>query len=224
MLLNSVLLTAFTACGTTTTATTATSARVATRTAVTAHPAPTVRVAVRIDKTPDPGRDAGFVDRDDQQPVATIIAERQQLIEAMPKVGSPAPDFTLSTLSGGSVTLSQLRGHPLIINFWASWCVPCRAEAPELQSAYEQFHAQGLVVLGVNDAVSDSRDNAAKFVAEFHLGYPIPLDNDGKVSDAYHVPGIPTTFFVDAHGVIRQVIMGQLSPTDLQQSIAMIMN
>ena len=182
---------------------------------------PRVVVAVRIDQSGAPT--AVFVDKDEvQQPVATTIAERQQLIAAMPKVGSLAPDFTAATLDGRSVTLSQLRGHAVVINFWASWCVPCRAEAPEFQRAYEQHHGDGLTVLGVYDALSDSRDNAQAFVKEFNMGYPIPLDVDGKVSDAYRVPGLPTTFFIDAQGVIRNLIMGQLDRADLAQGLEMI--
>ena len=183
---------------------------------------PRVAVAVRIDVTPGAQRPA-FDDQEDATNSANMtLTETKQLIEAMPKVGAPAPDFSLRATDGATITLSALRGHPVVINFWALWCVPCRTEAPELQSMYEQFGAQGLVILGVNDALSDTRDNAEKFVAEFRLGYPIPLDDAGKASEAFRVPGIPTTFFVDAHGVIRQVIMGQLSQADLREGIALI--
>jgi len=187
---------------------------------VASRPTTTARVAVRIDRTPAPI--VSFADDNDEQPAATIAAERKELIAAMPKVGSLAPDFTLPTLDGGAVTLSQLRGHPIIINFWASWCVPCRAEAPELQRAHEQYRAQGLIILGMNDTSTDTRDNASAFVKEFHLDYAIPMDEKGEVSNLYRVPGLPTTFFVDAQGVIRNLIMGQLNRADLEGGIEMI--
>lgn len=146
----------------------------------------------------------------------------QQAIAAMPKAGSAAPDFTLPTLDGITVTLSALRGRPVIINFWASWCVPCRSEAPELQRAFEQHNAQGLTVLGVNVTDTDTRADAAAFVKEFRLTYPIPMDERGDVTSLYRVQGLPATFFVGADGVIRRVILGQINRRDLNEGIDLI--
>lgn len=196
----------------------------ATMAAIQPAPTATAQVTVRVDNTAVPTvapAVAAAIDEEDA-PSTPTFTETQQLVEAMPRVGSLAPDFTLPTLDGGSVTLSQLRGHPVIINFWASWCVPCRSEAPELQRVHERYRAQGLILLGVNAANTDTRAEAAAFVKEFGLSYAIPMDEQGEVTTAYRVPGLPATFFVDAKGVIRQLILGQLSRTDLERGIEMI--
>ena len=91
-----------------------------------------------------------------------------------------APDFTLATLDGGSIQLSDLRGQPIFINFWASWCGPCRAEMPHIQAAYETYSDDGLIVLGVDQL--ESPPPVAQFVDEYSLTFPIPLDSDGDVS------------------------------------------
>ena len=179
----------------------------ATSTALVPLPVPTPRVLRRADR-----------------PASSAAAptETQQLVAALPKVGSLAPDFTMRTLDGDSVTLSDLRGRPVVLNFWASWCPPCRDEAPALRAFYADHRAHGLVVLGVNVTAQDTVEAAQNFVVEFGLEYPIPLDEAGDVTDAYRVPGLPTTFLVDGDGIIRNVIMGPLSPADLRQGLALI--
>ncbi len=134
-----------------------------------------------------------------------------KLISRMPQVGSPAPDFTLKTLDGAAITLSQLRGHPVLINFWASWCVACRAEAPDLERLYSKYRGHGLVVLGVNITQQDTLADARQFVASYKLTFPIPLDDQGSVMAAYRVPGLPTSYFIDRSGVIRDFIIGQMN-------------
>ena len=125
-----------------------------------------------------------------------------------PTVGAAAPDFTLKTLDGGEVRLSKLRGQPVLINFWASWCAPCRAEMPELARVYEARKADGLVILGVNLTTQDTLPDVRAFVMEFHVTFPVPLDDTGAVAnDAYRLRGIPTSIFIDRTGTIvrRQI-------------------
>jgi peroxiredoxin len=122
--------------------------------------------------------------------------------------GFLAPDFEAVTLSGETIRLSALRGQPVILSLWASWCPPCREEMPALQQIYTDFSDQGLVVLGINMTAQDSRDAAGNFVNEFGFSFPIPLDSNGDISRLYRVQALPTTYFIDSDGVIRDVIIG----------------
>ncbi len=125
-----------------------------------------------------------------------------------PREGFSAPDFTLDLLGGGQVTLSELRGKVVIVNLWASWCPPCRAEMPAIEKVYQAYKDQGLVVLGVNTTFQDSEADAAAFIREFGLTFPVPLDRGGSVSRRYQLRGLPSTFFLDRQGVIRSVVVG----------------
>ena len=125
-----------------------------------------------------------------------------------PREGFSAPDFTLDLLSGGQVTLSELRGSVVIVNLWAAWCPPCRAEMPAIEKVYAAFSDRGLVVLGVNTTFQDRETDAAAFVVEQGLTFPIPLDRTGAVSRRYQLRGLPSTFFVDRQGIIRSVVVG----------------
>jgi len=125
-----------------------------------------------------------------------------------PQAGFLAPDFTLNTLDGETVTLSDLRGQVILLNIWASWCPPCRAEMPAMQRVWEEYQARGVVVLAVNSTVQDTPADAQAFVTENGLTFPIPLDTSGEVTRLYRVSSLPTSFFIGADGVIREVVIG----------------
>lgn len=125
-----------------------------------------------------------------------------------PREGFLAPDFTLDTLDGTKITLSDLRGKIVVINLWATWCPPCRAEMPALENAYKQYKDSGVVVLGLNVTNQDSESKVPRFVDEFGLTFPILLDRDGSVSALYQLRGLPTTYFVNRAGIIRTVVVG----------------
>lgn len=125
-----------------------------------------------------------------------------------PREGFPAPDFTLPTLEGDEVTLSALRGKVIVINLWTAWCPPCREEMPAIEQVYQQYRDQGLAVLSVNSTFQDDERAATAFVRELGLTFPILLDRDGAVSRRYQLQALPTTFFVDRRGVIRDVVLG----------------
>jgi peroxiredoxin len=125
-----------------------------------------------------------------------------------PREGFSAPDFTLDLLDGGQVILSDLRGKAVLINFWATWCPPCRAEMPAIEKVYRSFKPLGLEVLAVNLTDQDNEAEVAAFVQELGLTFPVPLDRSGQVSARYTLRGLPSTFFVDQQGVIRSVVVG----------------
>jgi cytochrome c biogenesis protein CcmG, thiol:disulfide interchange protein DsbE len=116
-----------------------------------------------------------------------------------PKLGGPAPGFSAEQLSGaGSLSLADLRGKAVVINFFQSYCAPCKAESKALEAAYRQYRGQGVVFVGVdyNDLVSDAR----RFVSKQKVTYPVVRDPGGKVADAYGITGTPETFFVNRQG------------------------
>jgi len=137
-------------------------------------------------------------------PAATTSGKPPQ----SPRQGFIAPDFTLDLLGGGQVSLSELRGSVLMINLWASWCPPCRAEMPAIQNAYEDYHDRGFEVLAINTTYQDQEEAAQAFVNEFGLTFPVLLDRTGSVANRYLLRALPTTFFVDRDGVIQDVVIG----------------
>lgn len=125
-----------------------------------------------------------------------------------PREGFSAPDFALETLAGDQVALSDLRGKVVLVNFWASWCPPCRAEMPAIEAVYRSHKDLGLEVLAVNTTNQDDQAAAAAFVQELQLTFPVPLDRTGAVSASYNLRGLPSTYFIDGQGVIRTVVVG----------------
>jgi cytochrome c biogenesis protein CcmG, thiol:disulfide interchange protein DsbE len=122
-------------------------------------------------------------------------------------VGSPMPEFSLPLLgTGGRLGSDDLEGRPVVINFWASWCIPCREEARVLEAAWKKYGPQGVHVLGVN--VQDSEEDARAFAKEFGVTYPIIRDKDLTLWTKLGVSGLPETFFVDADGVFFGVGSG----------------
>ena len=138
-----------------------------------------------------------------------------------PIVGRPAPAFDLQTLDGQRVALADLRGSPIILNFWASWCIPCREEAPLLTAADAAHRTQGLRVLGV--VYQDSAENARQFMARYGQTYPGLVDPDGRTAIDYGVFGIPETFFIDRSGVVRSRQVGALTEVELQRQVETIL-
>jgi len=127
---------------------------------------------------------------------------------SVPKEGFTAPDFTLGLLDGGEVTLSELQGNVVLVNFWTSWCPPCRKEMPAIESVYRSYKDIGLVVIGLNLTAQDSKPDVSAFVQEMGVTFPIALDINNAVGNSYRVTALPTSFFIDRKGVIRSVIVG----------------
>lgn len=127
-----------------------------------------------------------------------------------PEVGFPAPEFDLVDTEGKRVRLSDYRGQPVFVNFWATWCPPCKAEMPEIQKLQREM--PDLVILGV-DLGNTERSPQAVDAYMKGLGYTwrVPFDSDGRVSNAYGVISIPTSFFIDTEGIIRAKFIGPMS-------------
>lgn len=137
-----------------------------------------------------------------------------------PREGFSAPDFTLDLLGGGTVTLSDLRGKPVVLNIWATWCPPCRKEMPAIEKVYRSYKDLGLVVIGLNLTSQDSEPAVSAFIQQLDLTFPIALDRDGSVGDRYQLMGLPTTFFIDRQGVIQAVVVGgPMSETLIQSKV-----
>jgi thiol-disulfide isomerase/thioredoxin len=135
-------------------------------------------------------------------------------------VATAAPNFSLPDLNGDTNlrSLEDYEGKPVILNFWASWCVPCREEMPALQRIYEQYNPDGLVILGINQTFVDDLETARTFVQELSLTFPNVRDDEGDISGSlYRAMGLPTSVFIGQDGAIAHVQVGQL--TDEQISL-----
>lgn len=125
-----------------------------------------------------------------------------------PQKGFLAPDFELKTLEGESIRLSDLRGQAVLVNLWATWCPPCRAEMQTLETVYDDYKDQGFSVLAVNMTSQDEFEKIAPFVEERGLTYPVLLDDEGAVAKAYQMKSLPSSFFIDRDGTIHEVVIG----------------
>ena len=136
----------------------------------------------------------------------------------VPVVGAPAPDFTLAAIDGVSYTLSELRGQVVVLNFWATWCTPCRIEMPMLQARYERDRENGLIVLGVN--FDEPAADVRLFGQELELSFPLLLDPGAGVQRLYRVRGYPSTFVVDREGKLVAEHIGLMSESQFDEYLA----
>ena len=125
-----------------------------------------------------------------------------------PRQGFLAPDFTLNTPDGTAFTLSELRGQAVLVNLWATWCPPCRAEMPAIQKLYDEYKNQGFVVLGLNMTYQDDPTAVVPFVQENQLTFPILIEETGAVAEKYELRSLPSSFFIDRNGIIQEVVIG----------------
>lgn len=141
---------------------------------------------------------------------------------AGPLVGDPAPDFELVEAgTGNKLRLSDFRGQPVLVNFWATWCAPCRTEMPALEKAATTYRNAGLQVLAVN--FGESQAAVLAFAGELGLQLPLLLDSDGAVQATYRVPGYPSSYFIDRQGRVAAVHLGILTEDQLVARLATIL-
>ena len=139
--------------------------------------------------------------------ISTILLSTTTLIaSAGSAVTEPAPDFTLKTLEGEELTLAKLKGNVVLLNFWASWCSPCREEMPALKKLHKRYETDGLVLLGVN--VEPDSKTALQAAARLEVNFPVLLDQKQIVTELYHITAMPSTVIIDRAGNTRLVHRG----------------
>ncbi len=136
---------------------------------------------------------------------------------ASPGQSKVAPDFVLKDMNGKSVRLRDLRGQVVLINLWATWCPPCRAEMPDLAALYNTYKSDGFVLLGVDD--QEPKETVSDFMLHNPLPYPILLDADSRVARAYSTDFLPASFLIDRRGVLRATLPGQNSRAKLEAAL-----
>jgi cytochrome c biogenesis protein CcmG, thiol:disulfide interchange protein DsbE len=137
------------------------------------------------------------------------------------RLGGAAPDFTLPAVDGASVRLSDFKGKPVFINFWATWCVPCREEMPLMQATYEEYRDRGLVILAVD--MEEDEATVRRWVEQGGYTFTFLLDSDGAEIKRYNVTAAPTSYFVGPDGVIRDLKLGALSRNEMQTKVEKIL-
>lgn len=133
-----------------------------------------------------------------KQIITVIVACLLSVALQAKELSGPAPDFALTTLDGEKVKLSDLKGHVVMINFWASWCGPCRQEMPLLNDIYASYKKAGFVLLGVN--LDESAEDAKAFLKKTPVNFPVLIDSKGQVADLYKNQAMPSSYFVDRKG------------------------
>lgn len=156
----------------------------------------------------------------------TPLLQQERQVTAFPGTsaavpGHLAPNFTLSASDGGQVSLSQLRGHPVMLDFWASWCANCRADMARVAKAASEYRAQGLRVVLIDD--QESVAVATHFLGSIGIHLPTLLDSQGKVAQGYGLPGLPLAVFIGRSGRVSSLVLGQLEPAQLRASVARVL-
>ena len=130
------------------------------------------------------------------------------------EIGTVAPSFGALSLNGDSVDLAELRGTAVLLNVWATWCIPCRREIPELQALHQEHSERGLRVVGVSVDGSGADRDVAEFAKSFSMTYTILRDPGESISNAFRIPGVPASFLIDREGVVRWRHLGPFKATD----------
>jgi len=149
--------------------------------------------------------------------LATACAQNSKQVA---QVAQPAPDWTQPTSTGGTLTLSSLRGKPVYLNFFATWCPPCKDEAPYINSLQKQYASRGLQVVGIDELESASQ--AEGFRKQFHLVYPAVVDS-GTLQAQYLINGLPVHVFIGRDGVIRKMVAGEMAHAEILSAVRSIL-
>lgn len=152
---------------------------------------------------------------------AQAVSGTPQALGPAPVTGAAAPEFSLKNLKGEDVSLAAAQGHPLLLNFWATWCGPCRVEMPAIQARYQTHQDKGLLVYAID--IDEPQSAVDDFAKAFGLTFEVLLDPGGQVNNAYKVLGYPTSYFVDSQGVIQVIHIGQMTEAQLDDHLTRIL-
>jgi peroxiredoxin len=153
--------------------------------------------------------------------LALLLVPRNQTWDSL-IAGEPAPSFDLPALTGGRVKLADLKGKPVVLNFWASWCTPCRKEMPDFQALYDKYQDTGLQVYGIN--VGESKVTVENFRSQVGANFPILIDEGDQAQTAYRILPLPATFFIDGTGKIRAVYQYQMNRAQMESEITRLLS
>jgi len=152
---------------------------------------------------------------------AALLAPGTPTPAGIPRSGQPAPAFSLpKAAGGGNITLASLKGKPVYLNFFASWCAPCNEEAPSVVELYKKYHSRGLMTLAVNELESPKK--ALEFAGKYHFPFPVVID-DGKMGKEYGVLAMPVHVFIDRSGKISLYRLGEMTPAEIEAAIKKIL-
>lgn len=164
--------------------------------------------------------------------VLALLAWAVRTKSAPPLESGVAPEFALTTFDGQEITLSELRGKPVVINFWASWCIPCRTEAPLLERMWKEYRERGVIVLGIDYV--DTEDAAKRFIQEYGMTYPNGPDLGTRISQTYRITGVPETYFItregkmlsgiDSNGRVNANWIGPIDAESLRERLDRLLN
>ncbi|MCM3704946.1 MULTISPECIES: TlpA disulfide reductase family protein [Cytobacillus] len=164
-------------------------------------------------------KEQGIVEQAGQMKKYDKIEDPEDLPIGLEK-GNLAPDFQLTDMEGNPVKLSDYSGKAVLLNFWASWCPPCRAEMPHMEKLYKKYKDKNFVILAVNLTNTEKNNgDAEKFVKELGLTFTIPMDVKGVVGGDYNIMAYPTSYFIDSDGVIREKVLGALNEEYMEKEI-----
>jgi peroxiredoxin len=139
------------------------------------------------------------------------------------EIGFMAPDFTLKTIDGESITLSSLRGKVVLLNFWATWCPPCQEEMPAFQNIHEEFKDDSFIIISITTEAGSEMDNVIAFRENYNLTFSILLDENGSVNQRYYVDALPRTLLITTDGVINKILLGAVTEDGLRQELSAIL-
>ncbi len=154
-------------------------------------------------------------------PIVALLAALPSAAFAGASVGKPAPNFSAPLASGGKLTLSSLHGKPVYLNFFATWCAPCNAEAPDINALQKQYARRGFVTIGVDER--EDADKAKSFVHKFALVYKAIVDENGDVLNPYGAIGLPVHVFIDRRGNVKLIRNGEMSKAEMDSAIKSIL-
>lgn len=149
------------------------------------------------------------------------VEEKKGIRASLPEEGDVAPLFSITLLDGGEFKLGNHKGKPLVINFWASWCKPCRDEAPALEKVYTRYMDKGVGFIGI--AIYDTEEKARGYIKEFGITFPNGLDKTGEVAESYRIYGIPKTFVIGKDGRFTYIHMGAVTEDILVKEIEKVL-